>query len=72
MVEVKKYADDKGHFNGDYYYAPVVDGREYSCLAETEDMALLLGLGIKYDGGVDTKFPKMAARMLKIDSVWGD
>ena len=54
---------------GDVYYVPVVDGKEYSHAAETEDMAMLIGLGIKHDG-LNSQFPKMAARMLGIDSNW--
>ncbi len=32
-------------------------------------MALLIGLGIKYDG-VNSQFGRMAARMLAIPTVW--
>jgi len=67
MIEVKRYTDIEDY----YYYRPIVDGKEYSYIAETEDMALLIGLGIKYDG-VDTKFPKMAARMLNLKSTWSE
>ena len=56
---------------GDLYFVPVVDGKEYSHAAESEDMAMLIGLGIKYDG-LNTKFPTMAARMLGIKSNWTD
>ena len=54
---------------GDLYFVPVVDGKEFNRPAETEDMALLIGLGLKYDG-LNTQFPRMAARMLGIDTVW--
>lgn len=54
---------------GDLYFVPVVDGKEYSHCAETEDMAMLIGLGIKYDG-LNTQFPKMAARMLGMNVIW--
>ena len=57
--------------NGDQYFVPVVDGKEYSHYAETADMAMLVGLGIKYDG-INTQFPKMAARMLGIESAWAE
>lgn len=44
----------------------VVDGEETNLIAETEDVALLLGLGLKYDG-LNSQFAKMATRMLRID-----
>jgi hypothetical protein len=56
---------------GELYFVPVIDGKEYSHVAETEDMAILIGLGIKYDG-LNTQFPKMAARMLGLSSNWAD
>lgn len=52
-------------------FSPVVDGKELSCCAETEDMAIILGLGQKYDGD-NSQFAKMAARMLGIDTKWAD
>lgn len=51
------------------YYVPVIDGKEYSHVAETRDVALLIALGLKYDGA-NTQFPKLACRMLNIDSLW--
>lgn len=54
---------------GELVYAPIVDGKELSMLAETADMALLLGLGYKHDGP-NSQFAKMAARMLHMDTVW--
>ena len=50
-------------------YAPVVDGEKINCLAETEDVALILGLGRKYDGH-NSQFAKMACRMLDIKTLW--
>ena len=55
----------------DIMYKSVVDGKELSCLGETEDVALLLGLEYKYDG-INSQFTKMACRMLKIDSRWSE
>lgn len=73
MIEVRAKnntgRDKISSIDGDLYFVPVVDGKEYSHAAETEDMALLIGIGLKYDG-VNTRFPQMAARMLKIDSEW--
>lgn len=54
---------------GELYFVPVIDGKEYSHCAETEDMAMLIGIGIKYDG-LNSQFPKMAARMLGIETAW--
>ncbi|MDW5418093.1 hypothetical protein R6242_16120 [Iodobacter sp. CM08] len=56
---------------GDTYYVPVVDGNETNLIAETEDVALLLGLGLKYDG-LNSPFAKMATRMLKIETKWAE
>lgn len=53
----------------DEYYSPIVDGKEYSHMAETEDIAYLIGLGLKYDGD-NSQFAKMACRMLNIKSNW--
>lgn len=50
-------------------YVPVVNDKELTCMAETEDVAMLLGLQHKYDGA-DSQFTKMACRMLGIDSMW--
>lgn len=65
---------DKGrikHFpEGDgYYYYPIVDGKEYSSIGETEDVAMLIGLSIKYEG-LNGQFTKYATRMLGIKSEW--
>ena len=60
-----KYLDNGSEF----YYCPIVDGKEYSSIAETEDMAMIIGLAIKYDG-FNSQFPKFAARMLGIDTEW--
>lgn len=51
------------------YFVPVVDGKEYNHIAESEDVAMLIGLGIKYDG-INSQFVTMACRMLKIESEW--
>ena len=74
MIEIKRHINagkDKHFPTGEYHYSPVVDGKEYSQIAETEDMAMLIGIGIKYDG-INTRFPQMAARMLRINSEWAE
>ncbi len=57
--------------NGDLVYVPVVDGKELNYIAETEDIALLIGLGYKYDG-LNSRFATMACRMLKIKSAYSE
>lgn len=73
MITVKaknNYGRDKiPSIEADIYFIPVIDGEECNRPAETEDMALLIGLGVKYDG-LNTQFPRLAARMLGIDSLW--
>lgn len=71
-IVIKKQQDVHNHFKGlDYYYKPIVDGKELSFIAETEDMALIIALSYKYDGA-NSQFPKFAARMLGIKSEWAD
>jgi len=56
---------------GDIHYYPIVDGKKYNHAGETEEIAYLIGLGIKYDG-LNSQFVKMACRMLGIKSVWAE
>ena len=56
---------------GQEWYSPVIGETKSSKIGETPDIAMLIGLGEKYDGR-DSKFEKMAMRMLKIDSVWAE
>lgn len=56
---------------GETYFVPVIDGKKSSCVAETWEMAMLIGIGIKLDRR-DSQFPCYAARMLKIDSRWAE
>jgi hypothetical protein len=74
MIEIRQHSNcgkNKRFDTGsDFYYSPIVEGKEYShIIAETEDMAMLIGLGIKYDG-LNSQFPRMAARMLGIKTKW--
>jgi len=57
--------------NDTIWYRPYIDGKRCAQIAETYDMAMLLALGIKYDG-VNSQFGKMSSRMLNINSVWGE
>lgn len=47
-------------------YRPMVDGKKLSYQAPSKDIALLIGLGYKYDGA-NSQFAKMACRMLKLE-----
>ena len=72
MIEIKARNNtgrNKIDSLGEMYFVPVVDGKEYSYAAETEDIAMLLGLQIKYQG-LNSQFAKNACRMLGIDSNW--
>lgn len=55
----------------DEYFKPVINGIEQNVIGETEDIALILGLAIKYDGH-NSQFAKNACRMLGIESAWAD
>lgn len=72
MIEIKARNNtgrNKIESLGELYFVPVVDGKEYNHCAETEDVAMLLGLQIKYQG-LNSQFTKNACRMLEIDSNW--
>ena len=75
MIEVREIhntgINKVGIIGGDTYFTPVVDGKEYSHIAETSDIAMLLGLQIKYDG-LNSQFCKNACRMLRIESNWAE
>jgi hypothetical protein len=67
MIEVIERRNKTGGID----FIPVVDGKEYSYLAETYDVAMLLALQIKYDG-LNSQFCKNACRMLGIQSAWAE
>ena len=73
MIEVKivgNYGKNKVEsIAEDKYYMPIVDGRELNLIAETYDIALILGLQYKYCGRC-SQFAKFACRMLNIPSLW--
>lgn len=73
MIEVKcknNTGRNKIDFiKSDTYYVPVVDGKEHNHVGETEEVALILGLQLKFQGG-NSQFAMMACRMLQIDSNW--
>jgi len=56
-------------YETDFYYRTLVGGEDISCIADNEDVALLLGLQYKYQG-CNSQFVKFACRMLEIDSRW--
>lgn len=51
------------------YFVPCIDGKPVHKVAESEDIAMLIALGIKYQG-LNSQFPTMACRMLQIDTEW--
>ena len=74
-IEIKRvgnYGKNKiPSIEGDDYFLPVIDGEVWNYAAETEDVAMLLALQIKYEGS-NSQFCKHACRMLNIDSVWAE
>lgn len=52
-------------------YHPVIGGKKQNVCAESADVALILGLQIKYDGR-NSQFATMACRMLGIKSKWAE
>ena len=52
-------------------YSFEIGDKRYSHICETEDIAYLVAMGIKYDG-IDSKFAKMPCRMLNIESAWAE
>lgn len=52
-------------------YCPIIEGKFYSHIADTIDEALLIALAIKHDG-LNSQFPKFAARMLNIGGPWAE
>ena len=73
-VEVKEYQNvgrnRLRNIAGDVYYVPIVDGKEYFHIGETEEVAYLIGLSIKYEG-LSGEFARYACRMLGIEYVRG-
>lgn len=55
--------------DSDMVFTPIVDGQEVSSVGETPEIAMLIGIGYKYDGP-NSQFAKMACRMLNIESIW--
>jgi hypothetical protein len=71
MIEAMKVINNEFKTLPDVYYVPIVDGKELNMIAETHDIALILGLGYKHDGR-NSQFAKMACRMLNIESAWAE
>lgn len=71
IIEKSNIRKGKKYFNselyGDTYFVPVVDGFELSNVAETWEMAMLIGLERKFEG-YNNQFAKYAGRMLGIKS----
>lgn len=75
MVEVKEignYGKNKiDSIKTESYFKPVVNGKELNMIAESYDIAILLGLERKYCG-LNSQFTKFACRMLGITSAWSE
>jgi hypothetical protein len=50
-------------------FKPVVDGQKLNSIADSQDVAYLLGLEYKYQG-LNSQFARFACRMLGIESQW--
>jgi len=77
MIIVKKVLFEgntlQESLNGPCSFKPVVDGKEYNFSAETEDLAMIIGLVIKHNGINDVCVAtKMIARMLNMKTVWNE
>ena len=75
LVTVKKLPNTGRNrvntIKSDWYYIPIIGDKEYRYISETEEVAFLMGIGIKYLGE-NTQFAKFACRMLGIKRVWTD
>tara|TARA_B110001450_G_C17184262_1_gene304692 strand:+ start:152 stop:370 length:219 start_codon:yes stop_codon:yes gene_type:complete len=56
---------------GDEWYSPVIGEKKISKVGETPDIAMLIGLGEKYDG-LNSQFVTIATRILNIESAWAE
>lgn len=52
-------------------YTPKIGDKKLNAICDTEDVAILVALGQKYEGP-NSRFATMACRMLKINSVWAE
>jgi hypothetical protein len=75
MIEVKEignYGKNKiDSIETESYFKPILNGVELNVIAETHDIALLLGLERKYCG-LNNQFARFACRMLCIKSAWSE
>lgn len=75
MVEAKEvgnYGKNKiESIKTESYFKPVLNGKELNMIAETHDIAILLGLERKYCG-INSQFTRFACRMLCIKSAWSE
>ena len=75
MIDVKEVGNygknAVGSIETETYFVPIVNGKELSMIAETRDVALLLGIGYKYCGQ-NNQFARFACRMLGIISAWAE
>jgi len=64
---VLKFKKFKNKEEGKKYYRIFLDEKEIDIVADTQDMAILIGLGFKYQG-VDNQFAKYARGVLGMDT----
>lgn len=69
VKEIGNYGKNKIEGFPDTYYRPMINGKELSFIAETKDVAFLLGMQQKYLGA-NEQFAKYACRMLNIETCW--
>lgn len=74
-ISVKAVINDGNNkvdsITGFFYYIPIIGNKETNYICESYDIALIVGLGRKYEG-VNSSFGKYACRMLEIKSLWAD
>lgn len=74
-ISVKAVINDGNNkvdsITGFFYYIPIIGNKETNYICESYDIALIVGLGRKYEG-VNSNFGKYACRMLEIKSLWAD
>lgn len=71
IKEVGNYGINKINGYPENYYIPVINGKESNAVAETYEVAYLIGLQIKYVG-YNENFAKYACRILNIKSAWSE
>ena len=71
VIQIGNYGKNKIEGFPETYYKPMIDGKELNFIAETPDVAFLLGMQVKYLGA-NEQFAKYACRMLNIKTCWSE